>query len=139
MDTLASLRQRQGKSVKEYTTKFRKMVIMLCIYPNDQDVLLKYLRGLRSHFQKKVMLFKPETVDEACVQEKYLDNIIHKKVNPSGCKYKYNQDSSKEGKKKENTRRRQPLHINARIQTTIAHQFKDPKNHFNHHNIDGHI
>jgi hypothetical protein len=31
-----------------------------------------------------VILFKPRTVDEACVQEQYLENIRHKKGKPSG-------------------------------------------------------
>jgi hypothetical protein len=42
-------RQRQGQSVQEYTTEFRKMAIMLGISPKNPDVLLKYLGGLHSH------------------------------------------------------------------------------------------
>jgi len=42
-------RQRQGKSVQEYTTKFKKIVIVLSISPKNPDVLLKYLKGLHSH------------------------------------------------------------------------------------------
>jgi hypothetical protein len=42
-------RQRQGQSVHEYTTEFRKMAIMLGISPKNPYVLLKYLGGLHSH------------------------------------------------------------------------------------------
>jgi hypothetical protein len=76
---LHHFRKRKGKSVQEYTTKFKKMVIMLGISPNNPNVLLKYPRGLHSHFQKQVILFKPRIVDEAHVQAQYLENIVHKK------------------------------------------------------------
>jgi hypothetical protein len=70
------------------------------------------------------MLFKPRTMDEACVQAQYLENIGQKKGNPSGSKKKEHQEASKEGKKKwkggKRIRRHQPLHISERIPTTIA-------------------
>jgi hypothetical protein len=69
------------------------------------------------------MLFKPRTVDEACVQAQYLENIGQKKGKPSGSKQKEHQEASKEGKKKwkgGKIRRQQPLHISAKIPTTIA-------------------
>jgi hypothetical protein len=37
--------QRQGKSVQEYTTKFRNMDIMMSISPKNPDALLKYGGG----------------------------------------------------------------------------------------------
>jgi hypothetical protein len=43
-------------------------------------------RGSTQPFMKKVMLFKPRTIDEACVQAQYLENIGHKKGQPSGSK-----------------------------------------------------
>jgi len=46
------------------------------------------------------MLFKPRTIDEACVKEKYLENICHKKGQPDGSKQTDHQDASNEGKKK---------------------------------------
>jgi hypothetical protein len=79
-------RQRHGQSVHEYTTEFRKMAIMLGISPKNPDALLKYLGGLHNHLRKKVILFKPSTMDEACVQAHYMDNIGHKKGKPSGSK-----------------------------------------------------
>jgi hypothetical protein len=60
-------KKRQGKSVQEYTIEFRKMAIMLGISPKNLDVVLKYLGGLHNHLQKQVMLFKPRTMDEACI------------------------------------------------------------------------
>jgi hypothetical protein len=42
--------------------------------------------GLHSHLWKQVMLFKPRTIDEACVQAQYLENIGNKKGQPSGSK-----------------------------------------------------
>jgi hypothetical protein len=76
------------------------------------------------------MLFKPKTVDEACVQAQYLENIGHKKGQPSGSKQKEHQDASKEGKKKWKGKDKK--------MTTTTHQCKDPSNHCNHCNIDGH-
>jgi hypothetical protein len=46
------------------------------------------------------MLFKPRTMDEACVQAQYLENIGHKKGQPSGSKQKEHQGASKMGRKK---------------------------------------
>jgi hypothetical protein len=54
--------------VQEYTTKFKKFVIMLGISPHNPCILLKYLRGLHSHLQKQVMFFKPRTIYEVSVQ-----------------------------------------------------------------------
>jgi hypothetical protein len=52
------------------------------------------------------------------------------KGQPSGSKKKYHQDASKEGKKKWKGKDKKT--------TTTTHQFKDPNNHYNHCNIDGH-
>jgi hypothetical protein len=52
--------------------EFRKMAIMLGISPKNPNVLLKYLGGLHNHLRKKVMLFNPGTIDEACVKARYL-------------------------------------------------------------------
>ena len=117
--------------MQEYTTKFKKMAIMLGILPTNPVVLLKYLRGLHSHLRKKVMLFKNKTSDEACVQAQYVENIGHTKGQLSGSKQKENQDSSKEGKKKWNGRYKK--------NATTTHQCKDSKKHCSHCNIDGHI
>jgi hypothetical protein len=65
---------------------FRNMAIMLDISPKNPYVLIKYLVGLHSHLWKQVMLFKTRTLDEACIQEQYLENISQKKGKPSGSK-----------------------------------------------------
>jgi len=51
------------------------MAMMLGISPKNPNVLLKYFAGLHHHLRDKVMLIKPKLVDEACVKEKYLENI----------------------------------------------------------------
>lgn len=60
-------RQNLGQSLQEYTTEFKKMAIMLGISPKNPNVLLKYLEGLHRHLCEQVMLFKPKSVEEACV------------------------------------------------------------------------
>jgi hypothetical protein len=44
--------------------------------------------GLNSHLQNQVVLFKPMIIDEACVHTQYVENIGHKKGQPSGSKQK---------------------------------------------------
>ena len=46
-------------------------------------------------------LFKPRTINEACVQAQYMENMGMTKGQPSGSKKKGNQDASKEKKKVE--------------------------------------
>ena len=52
---------------------------MFGIYPKNLEVILKYLGYTPNHLQNQVMLFKPKTIDEANVQENYLENIGNKK------------------------------------------------------------
>jgi hypothetical protein len=104
------------------------MDIMMGISTKNPYLLLNYMGGIYSHFQKQVMVFKPNRVDEACVKENYLENIGHKKGQPSGSKQKEHREASKEGKKwkgKYNTT------------TTFEHHCKDLGSHYNHYNIDG--
>jgi hypothetical protein len=107
------------------------MAIMLGISPKNPNAILKYMGGLHSHLRKKVMIFKPRKVDEACVQAQYLENMGHKKRQPSSSKQKEHEEASKEGMKKWNGGKDKKM-------PTIAHQCKDPNNHSNHCNIDGH-
>jgi hypothetical protein len=62
--------------------------MMLGISTKNRNILLKYLVGLHIHLLKKVIRFKPGTIDEAYVQEKYMKNIGHKKGQASGLKHK---------------------------------------------------
>ena len=73
------------------------------------------------------MLFKPSSIDEACVQAQYLENIGKKKGQPSSSKRKESQDATMEDEKKW---KRKDKKI-----TIIEHQCKDPKIHCNHCNI----
>jgi hypothetical protein len=68
---------------------FRNMEIILGISPKIPYVLLKYLGGLHSHLQNKMILFKPTNNDEAYVKEHYLENIFFMKGYLSGYKQKY--------------------------------------------------
>lgn len=43
------------------------MAIMLSISPKNPNIPHKYLGGMYNHMWKQVMLFKPITMDEACV------------------------------------------------------------------------
>ena len=63
------------------------MDIMLGISIKNPYVILKYMGGVHSHLQNKVMLFNPKTIDEVCVRAQYLGN---KKGQPSGSKHKEN-------------------------------------------------
>jgi hypothetical protein len=56
----------------------------------------------------------------------------HKKGQPSGSKQKEHQEASKEGKKKWKGGKDKNM-------SATTHHFKDPNNHCNHCNIDGHI
>lgn len=56
-------KQKPSQRMQNYTTKFRKMAIMLGISPKNPYVFLKYLRGLH----EQVMLFKSKSMDKACV------------------------------------------------------------------------
>jgi hypothetical protein len=53
---------------------------MLGISRKNPNVLFKYLGGLKIHLWKQGMLFKPRIVDEAYVQEKFLENIVNKDI-----------------------------------------------------------
>jgi len=98
------------------------MVIMLGISPRSLDILFKYMRALRKHLQKKVMLFKSRTIDEACVQAQHLENIGIKKDNQVVLNRNTTNMLPRRERRNgnEKTRRQYTLHISARIQTTIA-------------------
>jgi len=101
---------------------------MLDIYTKKREVLIKYLGCLNRHLWRKVTLFKPMKINEACVQAQYMENMGMTKVQLSGSKNKGNQDASKEKKKWKGEDKNT---------TTTTNQCKDPNNHFNHCNIDG--
>ncbi|KAH9310310.1 hypothetical protein KI387_044715, partial [Taxus chinensis] len=40
----------------------------------DEDILTKYLGGLHTHLQRKVISMKPKDLNEACIQAYYIDD-----------------------------------------------------------------
>jgi hypothetical protein len=70
------------------------------------------------------MIFKPNKVDKARVQEQYLEKICHKKGRPSNSKKKGHQEASKEEEKKwEGGKDKKTI--------STAHKCKYPRNHYN--------
>lgn len=55
------------------------------INPGDPNRVIKYLGSLHSHISREVLILKPKTLDEACIQAQYIEND-KKKVQPSGSK-----------------------------------------------------
>jgi hypothetical protein len=77
------------------------------------------------------MILNPRTTNETYVKQKYLEKIRHKREYPSGYKQKYHQDASNVRKKKWKGKYK-------KMEVT-RHHCKDPNNHYNHCNINGHI
>jgi hypothetical protein len=76
-------RQRQGQSVQEFTTEFRKREIQMGVSLKSPDMLVKYLGALLPHIHRKMMLFRPKTIDEANIQAQYLEGDKQKQqTNP---------------------------------------------------------
>ena len=65
--------------MQEFTAKLKNMDNMLGFSPKNLDVVPKYLWDIQIHLQNKVMIFNPSTIDKACVQAQYLENICHEK------------------------------------------------------------
>jgi hypothetical protein len=66
-------RQRQGQSVQEFTTEFRKRAIQMGVSLKSPEMLIKYVGALLPHIRCQLMLFIPKTIDEASVQAQYLE------------------------------------------------------------------
>ena len=65
--------------MQEHTVEFKNMDNMLGFSLKNIDAIMKYLWDIQSHLQNKVMIFNPNTIDKACVQAQYLENICHEK------------------------------------------------------------
>ena len=65
--------------MQEYTPEFKKMANMLGFSPKNLDAVQNFLGAIQNHLQNKVMIFNPNTIDKACVQAQYLENICHEK------------------------------------------------------------
>lgn len=117
-------KKKPGQSVQEYTTKFRKMAIILGIPPKNVDVLIKYFGDLHRHLREKVMFFMPKSVDKAFIQTQYLENLGIKRVKSSGSKQKEKHEASEEGKKKK-------IWGKDKKMVSTTHHCKYPNNHCN--------
>ena len=53
---------------------------MLGFSPKNLDAVPNFLGDIQTHLQNKVMIFNPNTIDKACVQAQYLENICQNKL-----------------------------------------------------------
>jgi hypothetical protein len=53
------------------------MAIMMGISTKNPSLLIEYMGDIDSHLQNKVMFFKLNTMNEACVQAQFMENIGH--------------------------------------------------------------
>jgi hypothetical protein len=76
-------RWRQGQSVQEFTTEFRKRAIQMGVSLKSLNMLVKYLGALFPQIRRQLMLFRPKTIDEASIQAQYLEGDKRKQqTNP---------------------------------------------------------
>ena len=67
-----NFRQLKCQNVQEYTQVFRRRALMLGVYLQSQDTLLKYIGGLHCYLQHSIFMFNPTNLDEVCVQATHL-------------------------------------------------------------------
>ncbi|KAH9293058.1 hypothetical protein KI387_041738, partial [Taxus chinensis] len=78
-------RQGNGQSVQDYTTEFQRLVMLLNMDSEDEDILTKYLGGLHTHLRRKVISTKPKDLNEACAQAYYIDDEKkQREIEPKG-------------------------------------------------------
>eukprot|EP00253_Pinus_taeda_P024266 PITA_24266 len=68
-----TLRQLKGQSVQGYTQEFRKRALILGIYLDSPETLLKYIGGLHSYMRHTILMFNPTSIDEVSVQATHLE------------------------------------------------------------------
>ena len=59
--------------MQEYTQEFRRRALLLVVYLQSQDTLLKYIGGLHSYLKHTILMFNPTSLDEVCVQATHLE------------------------------------------------------------------
>ena len=91
-----NFRQLKGQNVQEYTQEFRRRGILLVVYLQSQDTLLKYIGGLHSYLKHTILIFNPTSLDEVCVQTTHLE-ARGKNISEEG------RNKHFKGKAKENT------------------------------------
>ncbi|GJY65212.1 retrotransposon protein, putative, ty1-copia subclass [Tanacetum coccineum] len=60
-----NLRQQRGQSVQEYTTKFRRLTVMLGISITYENVFTKYVAGLQRQIQNELRMYSFEDISSA--------------------------------------------------------------------------
>jgi hypothetical protein len=66
-------KHRQGKSMQEFTTEFRKRAIHMGVSLQIPHMLVKYLGALLPQICRQLMLFRPKTIDVASIQTQYVE------------------------------------------------------------------
>jgi hypothetical protein len=69
-----TLSQSKGQIVQSFTEEFRKKALALNIPLDSFETLMKYIGALHSYIRHTLLLFKPTSLDEVCVQATHLEN-----------------------------------------------------------------
>ena len=91
-------RHLKGQNVQEYTQEFRRRSLLLGVYLQSQDTLLKYIGGLHIYLKHNILMFNSTSLDKVCVQATHLEARV-KKISEEDRKKNF------KGKKKEKTSR----------------------------------
>ena len=67
-----NFRQLNGKSVRDYTHKFRRRALILGLNLYSQETLLNYIGGLHNYLRHTILKFNPTNIDEVFVQATHL-------------------------------------------------------------------
>jgi hypothetical protein len=70
---------RQGQSIHEFMTKFRKRAIQMGVSLKSSDMLVNYFGSLLPHIHRQLMVFRLKTINEASIQARYLEEDKRKK------------------------------------------------------------
>lgn len=62
------IRQLKGQNMQDYTQEFRRRSLMLGVYLQSQDTLLKYIGVLHSYLRHSILMFNPNNLDDVRVQ-----------------------------------------------------------------------
>lgn len=65
---MATLKQRFGYTVQEYTTEFHNQAMVLGINVDDYDVFMKYTRDLTDYICRELKLFTIESIEDATMK-----------------------------------------------------------------------
>jgi hypothetical protein len=99
------LQKRQGQSMQEFTIEFRKREIHMGVSLKSLDMLVKYLGALFPHIRRKLMLFIPNTIDEASIQAQYKRETSEETNKSSQASRTTRETEKKKNKKKWNEKK----------------------------------